>query len=91
MDAKTTNMTATREAKEALARAEKITLADFSTSLSSGILTAIDARRRPPIGGVIDWRPWIWAGWIIGDGPFGPNGGPFNDGGFGGPQGPING
>ncbi|NNM76064.1 hypothetical protein HJG53_03970 [Sphingomonas sp. ID1715] len=66
--------------REDLSRAEAITVADFSTALSGGILRAIEARKRPGAGGVIDWRPWIWAGWIIGDGPFGPGGGPFDPG-----------
>ena len=77
-----------REAKEALARAEKITLADFTASISAGALTAIEARRPKP-GSGIDFRPWIWAGFIIGDGPWGPPGpfggdGPFGGGGIGG-------
>ena len=67
-----------REAKEALARAEKITLADFTASISAGALTAIEARRPKP-----------GSGFIIGDGPWGPTGpfggdGPFGGGGIGG-------
>lgn len=70
--------------KEALKRAEQITLADFSASLSSGILTALEARRIDPKEGGLRWRPWIWAGWIIGDSPFNPNGPLGGDGPFGG-------
>lgn len=77
-----------RDTQAALERAEKITVADFSASLSAGILTAIEARRPKTSVGGIDFRPWIWAGWIIGDGPFGPGGGPFGGQGPLGPGGP---
>jgi hypothetical protein len=73
---------------EGLGRAESITLTDFSTALSAGIIRAIDARGTVKVRP--EWRPWIWAGWIIGDGPLGPGGGPFGPGGPAGPSGPFN-
>lgn len=54
-----------------LGGAESLSLSDFTAALSSGVLRATSARQLP---GLKDWRPWIWAGWIIGDGPFGPFG-----------------
>jgi hypothetical protein len=93
LEAKSTSAGLSRETKEALERAERVTVADFSASLSSGILTAIEARRPKAGASGIDWRPFIWAGWIIGDGPWGPSGpfggdGPLGGGGFpGGPGG----
>lgn len=74
---KNESIEAVRGPREDLSRAEAITVADFSTALSGGVLRAIDARKRPS-GGVTDFRPWVWAGWIIGDGPL-PGGG-FNPG-----------
>ena len=53
---------------ESLPPAQGVSLADFSTALSDGVLRAIDARGRH---GLPDWRPWIWAGWMLGDSPFG--------------------
>ena len=51
-------------------RASTVTVADFSEALSTGVLRAIDARKidlkKPKY-----FQNWVWAGWIIGDGPFG--------------------
>ena len=71
------------ESSQSLTRAESVSLADFSTALSSGVLRAMEARS---LSGRKDVRPWIWAGWIIGEGPFGPYnpmdpGGPLGQGG----------
>lgn len=83
MNANTPNPSSAKRSQEALRRAEQVTLTDFSTALSAGILAAIEARERPAPGG-IDWRPWVWAGWMIGDGPWGPFG-PDGPGVGGGP------
>ena len=93
MNASPSSETGSREAREALKRAEQVTLADFSASLSAGILTAIEARR---LGGGSSggrWLPQIWAGWWIGeppwwaggrDGDIPGGGGGFPGGGLGG-------
>lgn len=91
LEPKSSNAALNREAMEALGRAERITLTDFTAAISAGALTAIEARR-PKTGSAIDFRPWIWAGFIIGDGPWGPNGpfggeGPLGGGGSGMPGG----
>ena len=66
-------------------KAASVDLVDFSSALSAGVLRAMDARSRADQE---RFRPWIWAGWIIGpDGPFGPTG-PFGPGGPGGPGAP---
>ena len=60
-------------------RADSISLEEFSSALTAGILRAMDSREP---GKDHVRRPWVWAGWIIGDefgpigplGPFGPNG-----------------
>ena len=66
------------------AKAARVDLADFTETVTTGVLRALDARRIAggDIGVSDRWRPWIWAGWIIGDG------GPFGQGGPGGPLGP---
>jgi hypothetical protein len=68
-------------ANQGAGRAARVELSDFAEALSSGVVRALE--RRPGSGTVTDWRPWIWAGWIIGpDGPVGPlSGGPFERGG----------
>lgn len=78
-------------ASRSVPKAARIDLAEFSEALSTGVLRAIEARRLAPDfdrPDQFDWRPWIWAGWIIGTGgPFDPSGpgGPFGGGGPGGP------
>jgi hypothetical protein len=71
---------------ETLPKASSVDLVDFSSALSAGLLRAIDARSK------VDqerFRPWIWAGFIIGpDGPFGPTG-PLGPGGPAGPGGGL--
>ncbi len=81
---------ATGPAGKPVNRAARIDLEDFAEALSSGVLRAIEARRANPAVGrphQVNWRPWIWAGWIIGDegpfGPFGPGEGPLGPGGPG--------
>jgi hypothetical protein len=59
------------ERAKAAGVAARVELADFSAALTTGVLRAVEARR-PVLGP--DWRPWIWAGWIIGEG--GPLGDP---------------
>jgi hypothetical protein len=93
MDSQGKNVQSNPEAREALARAEKVTLTDFSAALTSGVLSAIEARKAAGSGAGIDWRRWIWAGWIIGDNPWGPGGpiagdDPFGAGGSGRPPAP---
>lgn len=69
----------------AASRAANVTLADFSEALSTGVLRAIDARKLD-IDTKDRFKPWIWAGWWIGNqGPF--DGGTFGPGGPGGPLG----
>lgn len=65
MEKKSARASQTNIDAEALTKAEAVTLADFSTAMSSGILRALDARKP----GDRKWLPWVWAGWIIGDGP----------------------
>lgn len=62
------------ERAKAAEGAARVDLADFSAALTSGVLRAVEARRPARRPGLIDWRPWIWAGWIIGEG--GPLGDP---------------
>jgi hypothetical protein len=66
-------------------KAPKIDLADFSTAISAGVLRALDARSTAGTGSTSRFRPWIWAGFIMG--PEGPEG-PFGPGGPGGPGSP---
>ena len=86
MESRSKNALFVREAKETLARAEKVTLTDFSAALTSGVLSAIEARRPPDGAAGLNWRKWIWAGFIIGDGvpPIGD--GPPGPGGPGSPE-----
>jgi hypothetical protein len=70
----------------ASASAARIDVGEFAEALSTGVLRALDRRALDEPGFK---RPWIWAGWIIGDdlgplGPFGPAG-PQGPGAGGGP------
>jgi hypothetical protein len=74
--------------KPSVERAVQVDLSDFAEALTSGVIRALDRRA---VAGITEdnirlWRPWIWAGWIMGpDGPNGPisegplGGGPFGD------------
>lgn len=51
------------------ATAARIDLEDFASALTSGVLRAVKARQSSDGE---PFRPWIWAGWILGeDGPLG--------------------